>query len=361
MTGRTAPVMHLVDTLEAGGAERMCVQLANAMAERGRVVAVCATRRSGPLREELDARVGFVNLGRRWRFDAAALWRLRQEVEQRGIRILHAHGTALFAAAAASAGRREVRVVWHDHYGGLIHARSSWPYRMVRRRMAAVLAVNEELARWSRERLGVSAERVFVVGNFATRGIGEPASGLPGTAGYRLVQVANVRPQKDYTTMLRAMARIVREEPRAHLLVVGACGTEGHGAEVRRLVEELGLAANVTFLGPRRDVGAVLAGCDVGVLSSASEGLPVALLEYGEAGLAAVCTDAGACRAVLDGVGPVVRVGDDAALAEAVLALLRDPEERVRAGGKLRERVRARWSREAVLERIEEAYEKALE
>ena len=154
MTGRTAPVMHLVDTLEAGGAERMCVQLANAMAERGRAVTVCVTRRSGPLREELDARVGFVNLGRRWRFDANALWRLRREVERRGIRILHAHGTALFAAAAASAGRREVRVVWHVHYGGLIHARSTWLYRLVRRRVAAVLAVNEELARWSRERLG---------------------------------------------------------------------------------------------------------------------------------------------------------------------------------------------------------------
>lgn len=111
-------MMHLVDTLEAGGAERMCVQLANAMAERGRAVTVCVTRRSGPLREELDARVGFVNLGRRWRFDANALWRLRREVERRGIRILHAHGTALFAAAAASAGRREVRVVWHVHYGG---------------------------------------------------------------------------------------------------------------------------------------------------------------------------------------------------------------------------------------------------
>ncbi|MEJ5276324.1 MAG: glycosyltransferase, partial [Thermogemmata sp.] len=318
--------MHLVDTLDAGGAERMCVQLANALARGGMQVEVCVTRRGGALERLLDPGVGLFRLERRHRWDAAALWRLRRYVREKGIEILHAHGTALFAAAAARAFREEVRLVWHVHAGALVNEqRNLWAYRTVRRWVDAVLSVNRQLAQWAVQRAGFPSSRVRVAPNFAGVRLEGAADGLPGAAGFRIVQVANVRPQKDHATMLRAMVRIVREEPRAHLLVVGHCDGV-FGDSVRRLAEELGLGGHVSFLGAREDVGAALRGCDVGVLSSKSEGLPVALLEYGEAGLAVACTDAGDCREVVGDAGRVVPPGDDAGLAEAVIGFLRDAE-----------------------------------
>lgn len=353
------PVMHLIDTLETGGAERMCVQLANALAEEGWDVHLCATRRGGPLEQGIGERVRLLKLGRRSRFDAGAVLRLRRYIREHGIRLLHAHGTAVFVAAAASAGLPSVRLVWHVHYGGLARTRLAWPYRMVRSRIAAVLAANEELARWSRERLGFEQDRVLVVPNFAMPIESAEAPELPGVAGFRLVQLANVRPQKDHLMMLRAMARIVREEPRAHLLIVGRCDGDGYGGQVRQMVKELGLENAVTFLGVRQDVGAILKGCDVGVLSSRSEGLPVALLEYGEAGLAVVCTDVGDCRKVVEGCGVVVPAGDDVAMANGVAGLLRAPAQRRFMGQWLKERIRNHWSRTAALRVLERAYEMA--
>lgn len=273
------------------------------------------------------------------------------------IGLLHAHGAAVFLAAAVRMMTPGVRVVWHVHAGWL--GGSMWAallYRTLRCWVDGVAAVNTKLADWAVRTLGFAADNVWLVPNFAAGGGGRAAEGLPGEKGFRIVQVANVRPQKDHEMMLRAMARVAREEPRAHLLAVGSCSKEGHGGSVRRLAQELGLDGHVSFLGSREDVAAVLEASDIGVLSSASEGLPVALLEYGEAGLGVACTDVGDCGRVLDGCGVLVRAGDAGGMADAVLELLRAPHRRAEMGARLRERVRADWSREAAVRKVQEIY-----
>lgn len=356
-----AGVMHLVDTLDAGGAEMMCVQLANALAEEGWRVHVCATRRGGVLESRLGPDVRLLKLNRRRRFDMRALLRLRDYVRGEQIRLLHAHGTSVFLAAAVRMMVPGSRLIWHDHYGRQDELeRSAWLYRGLRPWVDTVITVNARLRGWAVHRVGFEEGRVFQIPNFAGALSKDEVPDLPGEAGFRVVQVANVRPQKDHAMMLRAMARIVEQEPKAHLLLVGNCAHEGYGAEVRGLVAKMGLERSVSFLGSREDVGAVLRGCDVGVLSSASEGLPVALLEYGEAGLGVVCTEVGDCPKVLDGCGKMVQPGDDVAMAEAVLDLLRDPVLRAEMGERLRARVRGEWGREAAVRRLKEVYEKVL-
>ena len=100
----TAPigVMHVIDTLEAGGAERMAVNLVNALPRDQFQAYLCATRRAGPLAELVASDVATVFLHRRSRFDARALRRLAQFIRDRDIRLLHAHETSLFISAAGS-------------------------------------------------------------------------------------------------------------------------------------------------------------------------------------------------------------------------------------------------------------------
>jgi len=63
----------------------------------------------------------------------------------------------------------------------------------------------------------------------------------------------------------------------------------------------------------------------------------------------------------VEGAGRVVKPGDDAGMAEAVLAYLRDPEARRADGTRLRERVRERWSREAAVRKVEDVYVQVLD
>jgi glycosyltransferase involved in cell wall biosynthesis len=356
-------VMHLVDTLSAGGAERMCVQLANALPRDRFAAHVCATRRSGPLESEIAPHVRFLDLRRRSRFDALAILRLRRYVKQHGIRILHAHGTSAFTAVAVRALTPGVAVVWHDHYGRRTESsRAPWPYRLLRRGLRGVIVVNDKLRAWAGERLHVPREQIWLLPNFVARRGADGGPGLPGNPEFRVVQIANLRPPKDHPMMLRAMRRIADAEPRAHLLLVGHAADDEYGRTAMELIRRLGLASHVSVLGLRDDVPAIVRQCAVGVLSSASEGLPLALLEYGEAGIAVVSTAVGDCRALLEplGGGCLVEPGDSDGMAEAVLALLRDPERRRRQAEAFRAIVRKDYSEEAAIRRVVEIYDHAL-
>jgi glycosyltransferase involved in cell wall biosynthesis len=281
-----------------------------------------------------------------------------------GIQILHAHDTSLFLAGLASLFPPYPAVIWHDHFGlYLVQERPVWLYGLATRRVSGIIAVNQPLAEWSRRRLGVPAERVWYIPNFVCSAEGYKAlPTLPGAAGSRMVCVANFRDQKDHLTLLRAMVLVIRQVPTAHLLLVGDATEPEYSAVVCQEIRQQGLESNVTLLGVRQDVYAILKACDIGVLSSASEGLPLALIEYGMAGLAAVVTNVGQCAEVLDEgcAGILVPPASPEPLAAALLSLLTCPERRRALGTRLYRRVQERYSPGPVMEQVCQVYERVL-
>jgi glycosyltransferase involved in cell wall biosynthesis len=130
------------------------------------------------------------------------------------------------------------------------------------------------------------------------------------------------------------MAIVKQRAPSAHLLLIGAAPDPGHLRRVQSAIRELGVADVVSYLGLRDDVPAILRASDIGVLSSCSEGLPLALLEYGRAGLAVAATDVGQCGEVLAGgrAGLLVPPSKPQELAEALVRLLADEQQRLALG-----------------------------
>jgi len=116
-------------------------------------------------------------------------------------------------------------------------------------------------------------------------------------------------------------------------------------------------------MGPRNDVPAILRQCSIGVLSSASEGLPLALLEYGKHGLAAVSTAVGQCPEVLDNgnAGVLVPPASPENLAHAIVDLLENPGRRASFARRFQERVDELYSPRRILGRICDVYERVLE
>lgn len=145
--------------------------------------------------------------------------------------------------------------------------------------------------------------------------------------------VGRLVPIKDHELLLRAAARVAEAGEPFHLAVVGGGPLE---PRLRELAAELGLERRVSFLGWRRDLDRIYAGCDVVALSSRNEGTPVCLIEALAAGRAVVSTDVGGVREVLRGgeLGVLVPHGDPAALADGLLSLLRDPALRERLGAR---------------------------
>ncbi|MEU6364389.1 GT4 family glycosyltransferase PelF [Streptomyces sp. NPDC046931] len=222
-------------------------------------------------------------------------------------------------------------------------------------RAACVTPGNTHARRWQ-ERCGADRDKLRTVypGMEASRfaEVGEAADRAdPRT----LVWVGRVEPAKDLICLLHAFAVIRKEEPKARLWIVGApAGAEGTAylGQCRALAAQLfpdeadgvhDIGDNpVSFEeigGPEApDLADAYAAGAVVVLSSVVEGFPISLVEAMFCGRATVSTDVGAVVEVIGGTGLVVPPRNPRALAEACLALLRDPERRERLGAAARAR-----------------------
>ncbi len=358
------PVLHIVDTLDLGGYERVAVNLVNGLPRHLFAAALCTTRRDGPLDACVAPAVMRLRLARRSAFDPRAVARLAQFIRMQEIRIVHAHGPSLFIARTAAALPPYPALIWHAHSGRLAaEERAGWAYRLGAAGIAGVIAVNEPLLEWARRRLRLPASRTWYLPNFAAEPAVPPeAPALPGEPASRVVCVANLRAEKDHATLLRAFALVARALPGTHLLLAGDSRDRACEQKLRAQAAALGIARQVAFLGRRADVPAILRCSAAGVLSSYFEGLPMSLLEYGMAGLATVATNAGQSAEVLDHgrAGILVPPGHADALAGGLLSLLRSAELRARLGGELRRRVRERYGAAAVIPELCTIYETVL-
>lgn len=170
--------------------------------------------------------------------------------------------------------------------------------------------------------------------------------------------IGRVTPIKDVHTFIDVAHRLRDQFPDLQALVIGPMDedpdyAEGCIAEVTRRR----LTNTVVFTGPV-NVAEYLGQIDVMVLTSISEALPLVILEAGAAGVPCVATDVGACREILEGrviennaIGPggmVAPVGANEEIAEAIAALLEDPERLRAYGAALQRRVRQHYRAGAV-------------
>lgn len=368
----TLHVLHVIDSLAPGGAERMLVDLANATVARDLRVSVCVTRDRTDLACELRPEIALTVLGRRRRFQLRPLRRLAELVERSGVGLIHAHGrsTASLAVALRLLGGLERPIVLHDHYGVELDPRIPlWLRWLGSRRIAHYVGVYPRHAEWARA-TGVPEERISVIENaldLDRLGRAEPVdlrSIFPISARRRIgLVVGGLREEKGIDVLIEAFAG-AEQRGRAALLVAGGPRQAGYEAKCRQLVAKLGLGREVLFLGERDDVPSLIRSADFAVVPSRSESGPLVLIEYLAAGLPFVATRVGAVaqRAASLGEGLLVPAGDAGALRAALDELLALSREQLRERGlRGRELARAHFDVRASAPRWRKLYHRVAE
>ena len=169
-----------------------------------------------------------------------------------------------------------------------------------------------------------------------------------------LLAVARLWEQKDYPNLLRAFAGLEGGPLPPRLAIAGDGPLRG---KLEAMAGSLGVADRVHFIGVRHDVPALMAACDVFVLSSAWEGFGLVVAEAMACGRTVVATDCGGVREVVGDAGFLVPPRNAEALAEAMGRALRlsdDERERLRVAA--RERILARFSLDAMADRYLAVY-----
>lgn len=191
-------------------------------------------------------------------------------------------------------------------------------------------------------------EDAFVDANAGVRAemvqwFAQPPRWLIGAAG-------RMSPEKGFAVLIEAASLVVQQRPDAGIVLFGDGPLR---ADLERAIAERGLKGRFVMAGFRSDLGRFLPNLDLGVMSSFTEGLPVALLEMGAAGVPSVATAVGGIPEVIDdGVsGALVPPGDAKTLARRILALLDNDSQRIAMGRAARDRARRDFSFEAMSQR----------
>lgn len=331
-------VAQMIDTLYVGGAQKMMVQLSQALTERQLEITVISLDTvDTPMAADLRAHhIRVVEFSAPHLLDLTRLRHLVRFLRREKFDLLHTYLTyanILGVLAGRLAGIpviTSLRSTGIDPllYHPLRHRLETW---LLRFGAQSVTANGYSIAEANQQRLG--SKRIVVIPNAvpvppalsAAERAAIRTELLPEPDRLLLISVGRLSSPKGFSDLLTAFAELRRTHPAAFLVIVG----DGHlRDELERQVESLELNADVLMTGARRDVPRLLAASDLFVNASHWEGLSVAILEAMAAGLPVVATRVGDTpRIVHAGIGLVVPPQQPARLAEAISTLLDEPQK----------------------------------
>jgi glycosyltransferase involved in cell wall biosynthesis len=369
---RPIKVVYVINSLGVGGAERMMCDLVRGLdPDRFRAEVMCLYS-AGRLSESLDlAGIPVRVLGLDRRFVPRNWMTTWLGLRHAQADVIHTHlpESAWYGLPAAYAHRVPVRIS-HLHSVYLRWSRKAMAMDRAVRASASLSVACSGAVRDGARALGYADAKVTVIPNgvdaarFANppdRAAARRALQLP-QDGPILISVASLYEHKGHAHLFEAMTRVRGEVPQARLLIVGD-RHEARRAALEDAVDRLGLRDVVQLLGHREDVPLLLAASDVFVMPSLREGFPMALLEAGAAGLPAVASSVGGIPEIVDdgATGVLVPPRDHAALADALLLLLREPGRVQSMGDAARRRVTGRFALEETVSQIQDVYLDLLE
>ncbi len=323
----------VIPTFDRSGAEKQFALLAAGLPREGFDVHAIALTRSGPLEKELhQAGVPVTLIGKRWRADPLAWWKLRGLFRQLQPQIIH---TWLFAANSygrlALSRDTEAKMVVSercvDLWKGGLHR---WLDRRLAARTDCLVANSKAVADFYRM-LGYAEEQLHVIPN----AIPEPARPDPSRKQFcaslklpddaKLVfSVGRLAPQKRVHDLIWAIQLLRQADPKSYLIVIGA-GPERD--RLLRLSYQYESRRHIRFLGHREDAASLLHYADAFWLASEYEGQSNSLMEALACACPAIVTDIPPNREqIVHGQnGYLVDVGDGVAFAQYTQKIWNDP------------------------------------
>lgn len=354
-------ILHVIDTGGPGGAETVLANIVENLDPDDFTSRVVVPDR-GWLHERLTAQKQDVTiLPRRRSPDVAFLWGLLREIGRFDADLVHAHlltSSVYGSMAATLRGRLPLIATFHglpDVPEGdrLLPLKAA----ILSRSRNHVVFVAEHLRRKVQERLGLADGACHTIHN----GIRLPSERLSRSAERgggdrrRVGALGNVRPAKDYPTLMRAARFACDRLPDVDFYIAGS-GSPADMDRLRDLRDSLDLTDRVVLLGFVEDVRTFLLGLDVFVSTSRTEGLPLSLVEAASMGCPIVATRCGGNREALTGHPSLVPTNDPRAVADEIVSTLEHPGSARAQAEKLALDVRRRFGLRRMVDRYSDLY-----
>lgn len=324
-------IAHVVDSMEVGGAEMLVSQMCRAQREQGHEPSVYAIASLGPIGVQLR-REGFLveaELARHLRDAIPAFYKVFRNSPPDVIHVHNPTPTIYAAAAGRMAGVQNIVSTRHSLVAPPHRLAAELKYGLASRLCDWIVGICDATVSNLKSLHTIPERKIVRVYNGTTPIERVPIENCPAKCGFTLLFVGRLAPVKNLTLLLRAFHIALASRPDLRLWIVGD-GAERPALE--RLARELEITRQVVFWGEQLDVKPFFSAADMFIMSSASEGLPLSLLQAFSAGLSAIVTDVGGMAEVtrFAKAGLTVPRDEPDGMAAAILELFEDPNRRAR-------------------------------
>ncbi len=315
-------IVHVVDSLEIGGAEILAAQMCRLQRAQGHTPSVLAIATLGPLGAQLRAE-GFSvrpEVGQHLSDSARNFFRLFKELRPDVVHLHNQTPTIYASAPARMTGVPSIISTRHNLAAPPYNLVAESKYALATRFCDWVVGICDATVGNLKKIHSAPARKITRVYNGTVPLVRVARTEPPANGVFTLVYVGRLAPVKNHALLLNALHQALLSSPGIRLWMVGDGSERG---ALENLAARLGIAEQVTFWGQQLDVAPYFSSADAFVMSSRSEGLPVSLLQALSVGLPVVVTDVGGMAEVvrLTGAGIVASATDPAEFASAIVQL----------------------------------------
>ena len=275
-------ILQIIDSLEAGGAERMAVNYANALCKKVEFSGLIATRKEGNLKNQINQSVDYLFLNAIKKIDFKAIKKLYNYCKTNQITHIHAHSSSYQIAVIIKLFTPKINIIWHNHFGNneFLKNRKLLFLKIGSSFFSKVIAVNQNLEYWSKTVL--KHKNVIYLPNFASKNSIEiQETYLQGNQEKKILCLANLRIEKNHFMLIEVAKNVVAKHPDWSFHLVGKDFHDAYSQKLKTSIEKENLKENIFIYGTKTDTDFIISQASICILTSESEGLPVALIEYG--------------------------------------------------------------------------------
>lgn len=367
-------VLFLIDVLgELGGAETNLAQVASLLPKDKYSPVICCLK-GGKVFDELKAKkMNVIDLRVKRIYGISGIikaFKLARIIKQQNIKIMvtYLESSDFWGSVVGRLAGVPIIVSSRRDMGFNLKLRHRLAYRIVNHSFDKIIAVCEGLREKIIRSEKVRPEKVLTIYNgvdiHEENGIDK--MGLKKSLGLdsdklTVTMLANLSPVKGHRDLLSAAVKVLEKIKSVQFLLVGA-EKNGYKELLSEMASRLGIDKQIVFAGFRRDIPQILSISDISVLSSTSEGLSNAILEYMSSGKPVVATDVGGNKElVVNGsTGLLVPARNPEALSQAICTLLYDEKLRRNMGENGRNRVKAYFSKDGMIKNLEQLFDSLL-
>jgi glycosyltransferase involved in cell wall biosynthesis len=257
-------ILQVIDRLDIGGAERVCVDLSNILTKHNEQVSLLLLSGKGVLFNELEPRIKVFELKRGNKFNLLSLFKCYQIITQ--FDIIHCHFKHVYRYIAVVSKLFPIpgKVILQDHGYTLK------PARFLKNLLHPkyYIGVSEKLTKWASEELNIKKENIFLLKNIVIRKHYQHCISKK----YDLILVSNIKPKKNHEFVIRLLNVL----PDNNLLIVGKIQDDRYFSYLKSIVKN----KNIHFKTDVHDVQPLISTAKIGLHSSRSETGPLVLMEY---------------------------------------------------------------------------------